>query len=132
MKSQSTKTIEAQTEKDLAVLRSNAFKTKVLMEAEAYKVKCMIEADQKAAIIKENAQSRLEVAKDKSQALIKEAVAEEKAQSSMEGIRRHNEKMALADSLQNLAAKGHMVVSGENGQKFLNFYNETLDIVASR
>lgn len=45
LKKQSTKTIEATTEKDLAVLRSNAFKTKVLMEAEAYKIKCMIEAD---------------------------------------------------------------------------------------
>lgn len=77
----------------MAELRANAFKTKVLMEAEAYKAKCMIEADSKALIIRENAIARLDVAKNKSEALIKEATAEEKAQSSMEGLRRHREKM---------------------------------------
>lgn len=50
----------------------------------------------------------------------------------MEAIRRHNEKMKLADGLQNLARKGNMIVSGENGQKVLDFYNQTLDLVASR
>jgi hypothetical protein len=88
---------------DLAELRANAFKTKVTKEAEAYKIKCMIEADQKAAIIRENAQARLEVAKNKSEALIKEASAEEKSSANMEGLRRHAEKMKLAGSLTNLA-----------------------------
>lgn len=124
--------IEAQNIKDLAELRANAFKTKVLKEAEAYKIKCMIEADNKAKIIRENAQARLDVAKNKSEALIKEAVAEEKAASSMEGVRRHTEKMKLASSLEQLAKNGHMVVSGDNGQKVLDFYNQTLDLVASR
>lgn len=125
-------TIDAQNIKDLAELRANTFKTKVLMEAEAYKIKCMIEADNKATIIRENAQARLQVAKNKSEALIKEASAEEKAQTSLEGMRRHTEKMTLAESLQNLASKGHMIVAGQNGQKVLDFYNQTLDLVASR
>jgi uncharacterized membrane protein YqiK len=129
---QITKVIQAQNVKDLAELRANAFKTKVLKEAEAYKIKCMIEAENKARITRENAEARLEVAKAKSEALIREATAEEKAQANMEGLRRHSEKMKLADGLENLARKGNMIVAGENGQKVLDFYNQTLEIVASR
>jgi hypothetical protein len=113
-------------------LRADAFKTKVLREAEAYKTKCMIEAENKAKIIRENAEARLEVAKNKSEALIKEANAEEKASNGMEGLRRHAEKMHLAEGLHNLAKKGHMIVAGENGQKVLDYYSQTLELVASR
>jgi len=95
----------------------------VLKEAEAYKVKCFIEAENKAKIIRSNAEARLEVAKNKSEALIKEATAEEKGAASMENIRRHTEKMKLSESLQTLAKQGNMIVSGENGQKVLDYYN---------
>lgn len=132
LKRQSTQIIEAQNIKDLAELRANAFKTKVLKEAEAYRIKCKIEAENKAQIIRDNANARLEVAKNKSEALIKEATAEERAQAAMDGLRRHTEKMKLAEGLQKLASSGHMIVSGENGQKVLDFYNQTLDLVASR
>lgn len=72
------------------------------------------------------------MAKNKSQALIKEAEAESKAQNAMEGLRRHTEKMKLAGGLKQLAGKGHMIVSGKNGQQVLDYYNQTLDLVASR
>jgi len=41
----------------------------------------------------------------------------------MEGVRRHTEKMKLADGLKQLAGKGHMIVSGKNGQQVLDYYN---------
>jgi hypothetical protein len=44
--------------------------------------------------------------------MIKEASAEERAQTGLEGTRRHDEKMKLAGSLKHLAADGHMVISG--------------------
>ena len=50
----------------------------------------------------------------------------------MEGERRHNEKMKMANSLKVMAEKGHMIVSGKNGQDLLNFYNDTLETVAKR
>jgi len=103
-----------------------------MKEAEAYKEKCHIQADIEAQIIRENANTRLEVAKNKSQALIKEAQAEEKASAPMEGMRRHTEKMKLAEGLKNLASKGHMIVSDKNGQQVLDYYNQTLDLVGYR
>ena len=131
-KRQSCKIIDAENIKALAEARSEAFKTKVMKEAEAYKEKCHIQADIEAQIIRENANTRLEVAKNKSQALIKEAQAEEKASAPMEGMRRHTEKMKLAEGLKNLASKGHMIVSDKNGQQVLDYYNQTLDLVGYR
>lgn len=109
---QACRVIAAENIKHLAEIRSQAFEAKVLKEAEAYKTKMHTEADIKAQIIKENAEARLAVAKDKGTAMIKEASAEERAQSGLEGTRRHDEKMKLADSLKNLAADGHMIISG--------------------
>jgi hypothetical protein len=91
-----------------------------------------LEADIQSQIITENADARLEVAKNKSQALMKEAAAEGNASAAMEGMRRHKEKMKLAGGLKSLASQGHMVVAGANGQKVLDFYNQTLDLIASR
>jgi len=116
MKKQSCKLIEAENIKALAEKRATAHKTKVLQEAEAYRQKQTIDADIQAKIILESAEARYNVAKNKSQALIKEATAEEKAAASMEGLRRHTEKMKLAASLEELARNGKMVVSGKNGQ----------------
>jgi hypothetical protein len=40
--------------------------------------------------------------------------------------------MKLADSLKNLASNGKMIVSGKNGTDVLNYYSQTLDLIASR
>jgi hypothetical protein len=50
----------------------------------------------------------------------------------MEGMRRHTEKMHMNEALGKLAKKGHMIVSGENGDKVLNYYNDALELVAKR
>ena len=49
--------------------------------------------------MRSNAAARLEVAKNKSSALIKEANSETANSSKMEGMRRHTEKMLLESSL---------------------------------
>ena len=58
------------------------------------------------------AEARLEIAKNKSKALEKEADAESANASSMDGVRMHKEKMALANQMQSIAAQSNMVVSG--------------------
>jgi hypothetical protein len=131
-KNMSIKVIAAENIFTLAKVRAEAYQTKVIKEAEAYKTQQELLADNNAKIMSENADSRLAVAKDKSQALIKEAGAEERSSTAMEGMRRHEEKMKLADSMQELASKGHMIVSGKNGQQVLDYYNNTLDLVAKR
>jgi len=74
-----------------------------------------LEADNYAVIIRENAEARLKTAQFKSQALIKEASAEEKMAEKLEGMRRHEEKMKLATALKKLSTKGNMVLSGKSG-----------------
>lgn len=50
----------------------------------------------------------------------------------MEGLRKHKEKLKMAESLAEMAKHGKMVIAGKNGQDVLNFYNETLETVANR
>ena len=73
--------------------------------------------------------ARLAVATDKTKALVTEAVQESNQQANMAMQRKHAEKMKLNDALENLAKRGHMVVSGQNGQQVLNFFNSTIDQV---
>ena len=113
-------------------MRAEAKATKVTKEAEAYKCEQETLGDTEVAVIQTMAEARLEVAKNRSAALIKEADSELGSSNNMEGMRRHNEKMAMNNALKKLAKKGHMVVSGDNGDKVLNFYNDALDTVSKR
>ena len=99
MKHQSTKVIEAENQKTLAEARAQSIATTCLKEAEAYQEKHHIYTDTKVAIIKSEADARLAVAENKAQALTKEAEAEEANSDSMEGLRKHDEKMKMAGSL---------------------------------
>ena len=83
-------------------------------------------------MIRTEAEARLEVAKNRSLALIKESDSELNNSNNMEGMRRHTEKLHMNKALGKLAKKGHMIVSGGNGDKVLNYYNEALDSVAQR
>ena len=64
--------------------------------------------------------------------MTKEAEAEMANSQHMEGLRKHDEKMKMAKSLEAMAKNGKMVIAGKNGQDVLNFYNETLETVANR
>ena len=116
----------------MAKSRAQANATKVLQEAEAYKLKQHTIADNEASIMRSNAQTRLDVAKNKSQALIKESKAESQNSNNMEPMRIHTEKMKLAGAMQEAAWKGKMVVAGKNGGEVLNFFKDTLSLVGSR
>lgn len=76
LKNQATKILEAENKKNLAKIRSDAAATKITQEAIAHQKQMQILADTQAQIIKQNAETRLEVAKNQSQALIKEVQAE--------------------------------------------------------
>ena len=45
----------------------------------------------------------------------------------MEGTRRHDEKMALASSMEGLAERGKFIVSGKNGQSMLGFFGDAIE-----
>jgi hypothetical protein len=62
-----------------------------------------------------NAHTRLEVAKTRSAALIKEANAEGANSSKMEGMRRHEEKMEAAKVLNSSSQALKVVIAGKNG-----------------
>jgi muramoyltetrapeptide carboxypeptidase LdcA involved in peptidoglycan recycling len=62
--------------------------------------------------------------------LVTEAVQESNQQQNMAMSRKHAEKMKLNTALERLASKGHMVVSGQNGQQVLNFFNNTIDQIS--
>jgi len=132
MQRQSCRLIDAENIKSLAEARSNAYKTKVMKEAEAYKIQQEIEADNTARMIKENAQARLKTAQSKTKALTRESQAEEKVSDKLEAVRRHTEKMALANALKNLSSNGKMILSGKSGKDVLEYYNKTLDLVSQR
>ena len=87
----------------MAELRSKAQAITILKEAESYKEQQEIIADTEAKIIRENAEARLEVAKSKSAALIKEASAEKNNAQHMQPQRKHTEKMKLTGSMINVS-----------------------------
>jgi hypothetical protein len=47
--------------------------------------------------------------------MIKEANAEGASSNSMEGMRKHIQRMAMASAMQELARVGKIVISGKNG-----------------
>jgi hypothetical protein len=124
--------IEANNQKALAELRSKTKEVKFRQEAEAFKNQTHLEADNEAEVIRKNAMARLAVAQDKTKALVTEAVQESNQQGNMQMQRKHNEKMKLNNALETLAERGHMVVSGQNGQQVLNFFNKTIDQITGQ
>jgi glutaminase len=132
LKTQSTKIIEAENIKGLAEIRAQAKATEILKKAQAFLETQKILADNKAEIIRLNAKNRLETAQSKAAAAITLAQAETANAQAMDPLRKFDEKMLLQKSLQKLAREGKMVVSGETGEKVLEFYNKTLKEVSER
>lgn len=83
----------------MAEVRAEKIALMELKKAEAYVAEVRTEADNQASIIRHNANTRLQVAKDRCSALIKEAEAEAKMSNNMEGMRRHEEKIGAAEVL---------------------------------
>jgi len=115
MKAQSVKVLEAENQKALAEARAKSEATAILKKAEAYRDAHHIATETKVQIITSEAEARLSVAENKCQALSKEADAEMANSNNMEGMRRHTEKLKMADSLKAISESGHMIISGKNG-----------------
>jgi hypothetical protein len=64
--------------------------------------------------------------------LIKEAEAESANSNKMEGMRRHTEKMSLANAYDNNKSNLKMVVAGKNGQDILDYYINSIQLVETR
>ena len=126
MKLQATKVIEAENIKALAQIRAEKIQTETIKQAESYKAEQEALADNESKIIKEQAQTRLQVAKLKCEALIKESQAETTNSEHMQGMRSHTEKMALQDELEQLTSNGKVVLSGQQGEKILDYYTNTI------
>jgi len=47
-------------------------------------------------------------------------------------MRRHEEKMQLAEAMKDMSKKGNFVLAGKSGQSVLDFYVQTFDTVAKR
>ncbi len=95
MNFQSCKVIEAENQKQLAEIRSKKKETVLNKEAEAYDVQQRSLADDEVEVIRQNANTRLEIAANKGQALGKEADSELQQSNNLEPMRRHMEKMKL-------------------------------------
>ena len=81
--------------------------------------------------MRQEAQARLDVAKDKTEALITEAKAESAHTDKFEGLRKFEQRMKLQSALQQLASNGKVILAGKNGQDVLNYYNKTVQEVES-
>lgn len=128
----SVKVIKADNIKHLAESRAKAIGLKVILKAEAYECQVKQQADIDAQTIRENASTRLEVAKNRTAALQKEVAAEVKQQANQDPVRKFNEKVKLQDSLSNIGYGGKMVVAGEQGKQLLGFYESTINEVSKR
>lgn len=95
-------------------------------KAKAYSKKKEIEADVMAELMEIEAKARLDAARMKKDALIKEAQAEGSVAAKLEGKRRHEERLLKTQMLISLAKNARLVVSGENGQKILDFFRNAL------
>ena len=81
--------------------------------------------------MKKNAETRLAVAKSKCAALEIECDAESTQHENMAPTRKHKQKMKLNSCLWEIGRNGNVVVSGQNGQNILNFYNKAIDEITN-
>jgi hypothetical protein len=86
-------------------LRANANALTIEKKAIAHDESQRISADNEAEIIRAEAEARLDVAKNRTTALIKESNAETNQANNMEGMRRHTEKMSLVKGMETMASK---------------------------
>ena len=115
---------EAQSEKALAQIDAKDTAVRTLAEAKAYEAKRTALADKEAEIIRQSAETRLQVVEDKTEGLLIEMRAEEAIQADLVDKRVHEQRMAQLNSESNFAHRGRMVVSGESGVEMLEQFGK--------
>jgi hypothetical protein len=58
-----------------------------------------------------------------------EADAEEVSSQNMINRRKQKERVKMAEQMTSLVGLGHIVLSGKQGDDFLNFFKDTVDLV---
>lgn len=81
--------------------------------------------------MKSQAETRLEVAKAKCEALKKEASAELENNENMQPMRSQEAKLKMNEVLQKMAKQGKFVVSGKTGQQVLDQFTRVIKAVDS-
>lgn len=106
---------EAINNKTLTIKKAKMQALRITKNAEAYKKKVEIQAEIEAQIIQDNANARLEVAKNKSAAMITENEAEMENQEAMAGERAQKQRMKMLDSLKGMGYNSKVVLAGNTG-----------------
>lgn len=102
---------EAYTKKNLAESSSKAIAAKIMSQAKSYETNKMARADNEAAIIIERAETRLECAKAKTEALLKECAALTETQEDLVDKQLHEQRMAYLQKIKPLAQAGKVVIT---------------------
>ena len=71
--------------------------------------------------------ARLQCARDRGEAWLRESKMESKYAENMQKKREHMERMQMSHSLQVAANQGKMIVSGESASQVLDFYNDAMN-----
>lgn len=75
------------------------------------------------------AKSRLKVASDRSEGMMKEADAEAAFATQMAMKRKYEEKMKKSDTLGKIMQDKKIIISGKNSEELYQFFEDTLKLV---
>lgn len=126
---QQIKLIQAEAIKSQAERRAQKLAEQILAEAKAYAEAKTTQTNAKKLNLQQSAESRLKVAKLRSDGQIKEATAEENFANNLEMKRKHEQRMRKAGNLGKMMKNNKVVISGKNGQELLDYFRETGDMV---
>ena len=126
---QSVKLIQADTIKQGAERKSKKAAEQIKAEAQAYSEQRMIETNAKKESMTYKASVRLDVAKAKVQGTLAEAEAEASQAANLDGKRKYEQKMKMAEGMKKMVLNNQIVIGGANGEELLNYFKETADLV---
>lgn len=126
---QSIKTIQAEAIKSQAEQRAKKEAERILAEAKAYAETRMAETNANKESLKIRAGVRFESAKLRQQGVIAEAEAESSQATNLDPKRKFEQRLKMAENLQDMVKNNKIIVGGENGDNLLNFFKETSDLV---
>lgn len=126
---QSVSVIQAEAVKAQAEQRAKKEAERILAEAKAYSEAKIAEANAQKEALKLKAQVRLEAAKSRQTGIMQEAEAENTHAANLDGKRKFEQKVKMAENMAKMIATNKIIVSGENGENLLSYFKETNDLV---
>lgn len=71
----------------------------------------------------------MDAAKLRQEGVLAEAEAENAQAGNLDGKRKFEQRVKMAENMQQMIAKNKIVVGGESGEQLLGFFRETHDLV---